>query len=107
MVIVLIADPTVEAVLHDILVGAKQMVKFKTTLKPLIEHPKSQNRSPMHFCFKTLGICLTESDSDQTETGWLRRTSKALTNLSPLRPLRGAILVAEVVVEIEDEPGTQ
>ena len=61
------------------------------------EHPKSQNGSPMHFCLNTLGIFLTESDSDQTETGWLRRTSKALTNLSPLRPLRGAILVAKVV----------
>ena len=62
----------------------------------------------MHFCFKTIGICLTESDSDQTGPGWLRRTSKALTNLSPLRPLRGAILVAKVVVVIldEDVPGS-
>ena len=48
---------------------------------------------------------MTESDSDQTGTGWLRRTSKALTNLSPLRPLRGAILVVKVVVEIVDVPG--
>ena len=61
----------------------------------------------MHICFKTLGICLTESDSDQTGTGLLRRTSKDLTNLSPLRPLRGAILVEKVVVVIvdEDAPG--
>ena len=76
-------------------------------LKPSIEHLKNQNRSHMHFCSKTSVTCSTGNVSDPIGTGWLRRTSMALINLSPLRPLRGAILEAKVVVEIavEDAPG--
>ena len=68
----------------------------------LIEHPKSLNRSPTHFCFKTSGILSTKNDSGPTETGWLRKINKARINPSPLRLLRGAILEAKGTEEIED-----
>ena len=72
------------------------------TLRLLTEHPKSLDRSPTHFCFKTLRIFSTENDSGPTETGWLRKLNKVRINPSPLRPLRGAILEAKETEEIED-----